>query len=60
MGARPVSVQPVYDENGIRTGQFDVMFLSMEDVQKAVVKNNAFLRKFTVIFLLMLYELCVI
>lgn len=45
VGARAISVQPVYNESGFRTGEFDVQFLSPEEVQKAVSKNAAYLRK---------------
>jgi len=44
VGARPASVKPLYNESGFRTGEFEVKFLSLEDVQKAVAKNNAYLR----------------
>lgn len=43
IGANPISVKPIYNESGIRTGEFDVQFLTKEDAIIAMVKNNAYL-----------------
>ncbi|KFM83055.1 Heterogeneous nuclear ribonucleoprotein F, partial [Stegodyphus mimosarum] len=45
VGIQPVSVKPIYNESGIRTGEFDVQFLTREDAVRALVKNHAYLGK---------------
>ncbi|XP_035220948.1 G-rich sequence factor 1-like [Stegodyphus dumicola] len=45
VGIQPVSVKPIYNESGIRTGEFDVVFQTHEDAVRALVKNHAYLGK---------------
>ncbi|CAL1295100.1 unnamed protein product [Larinioides sclopetarius] len=44
VGSFPVSVKAHYDEIGIRTGEFEVQFLSHNDAVRAMTKNNTYLR----------------
>ncbi|KAF8770954.1 RNA-binding protein sym-2-like [Argiope bruennichi] len=44
VGSFPVSVKALYNESGIRTGEFEVQFLSHNDAVRAMTKNNTYLR----------------
>ncbi|GFY57046.1 uncharacterized protein TNIN_199941 [Trichonephila inaurata madagascariensis] len=44
IGVSPISVKPYYNENGLRTGEFDVHFLTHNDAVRAMTKNNTCLR----------------
>ncbi|GFT14777.1 histone acetyltransferase [Nephila pilipes] len=44
VGVSPVSIKPYYNESGLRTGEFDVHFLSHKDAVRAMSKNNTCLR----------------
>ncbi|GFQ83915.1 hypothetical protein TNCT_140051, partial [Trichonephila clavata] len=44
IGVSPISVKPYYNESGLRTGEFDVHFLTHNDAVRAMAKNNTCLR----------------
>lgn len=46
-----MSIKPIYNESGFRTGEFDVIFLSHNDVMRAMAKNNAYLGKYSISFI---------
>jgi len=45
VGVIPISVKPFYNESGVRSGEFEVHFLTKEDAFRAMVKNNAYIGK---------------
>ncbi|XP_015929484.1 G-rich sequence factor 1 [Parasteatoda tepidariorum] len=45
IGLAPISVKPMYDESGIRTGEFHIQFLTKEDAFRAMLKNNTYVGK---------------
>lgn len=44
VGVSPLSIEPCYTESGLRTGEFDVHFLTHNDAVRAMTKNNTCLR----------------